>query len=178
MAEQLTNLIIFFSTIVASLSYSYLITSNLQTPTYKLISLIPIFYLFTTLPLLLSSPFATAVAAFFFTWLANFKLLLFTFDRGPLYKQKALIQFITIASLPARFKSNHLLHSNKKSPSVLIELVVFPLLISLVYKLKNYSNTHVVLVIYFLLVFLLVDLLVFVSNAVVWTVVGVELEPP
>ncbi|KAI3703786.1 hypothetical protein L1987_73981 [Smallanthus sonchifolius] len=170
--------LIFFSTIVTALSYSYFISSTLPTGIYRFISLLPIFYLFTILPLLLSSAFATAVAAFFLTWLTNFKLILFAFNHGPLYPQKTLIQFIAIASLPAKIKSDSS-KSNNKSPLIaFIQSLIFPLLISIVYKHKRNLNTQIVLIIYCFLIFLLVDLLVFVSNAVIWTVVGVELDPP
>lgn len=178
MAEGETNSLIFFAAIVAALSYSYFISSKLPKGIYRLISLLPILCLLIIVPLLLSSAFATAVAALFITWLANFKLLLFAFNQGPLYPPKSLIRFITIASLPVKIRSDSFTPRKKSPFNLWIESLIFPVLISVVYKHKENLNHHIVLGIYCALVFLLVDILVFVSNAVIWTVVGVELEPP
>ncbi|CAH1444338.1 unnamed protein product [Lactuca virosa] len=178
MAEGDTNTLIFFSTTVAALSYSYFISSKLPKGICRLISLIPIFCLLTIVPLLLSSAFTTAVANLFITWLANFKLLLFAFDQGPLYPPKSFIHFITVASLPVKLRSDSF-KLKKKSPfNLWIEILISPVLIGFVYKNKEKLNHHIVLGIYCALVFLLVDILVFVSNAVIWAVVGVKLEPP
>lgn len=54
-----------------------------------LISLIHIFYLFIILPLDLRSFHLGELTTFFLVWLANFKLLLFAFDAGPLYLSSA-----------------------------------------------------------------------------------------
>nr|XP_043630649.1 probable long-chain-alcohol O-fatty-acyltransferase 5 [Erigeron canadensis] len=178
MDEVEINIIIFFSTIFLALSYSYFISSKLPKGIYKLISLLPIFFTFSILPLLISSAFASAITAFFFTWLANFKLILFAFDQGPLHHTNSLIQFIIIASFPVKLKSNHNNPSKKPSLNLWIELFIFPLLINFIYTQKQNLNPHLLLAIYCCLVFLLVDILIFISNILTKTLIGVELEPP
>ncbi|KAI3703026.1 hypothetical protein L6452_28780 [Arctium lappa] len=171
--------LIFFSAIVTSLSYTYYLSSNLPKGIYRLTSLLPIFFLLTILPLLLSSAVATAVATFFLTWLTNSKLLLFAFDHGPLSSTKSLIQFIAIASLPAKIKPQIFNPKlNKSRVNLGIESLVFPLLINFAYNHKHDLNPHVLLILYCFLIFILIDLLVFVSNGVVRAVAGLELEPP
>ncbi|KAK9049419.1 hypothetical protein SSX86_031612, partial [Deinandra increscens subsp. villosa] len=184
MAIEIHNILIFFSTILASLSYSYFISSNLPSGIYKLISLLPIFYLFTILPLLLSSAITTAITAFFFTWIANFKLVLFAFNRPPLHPTKSLTRFIAIASLPFKIESSNSFKSDPKRPplnvtiTIAIESFVLPLLINYVYNHRRDMNPHILLIIYCFLIFLFVDLLVFVSSFVIFTVTGVDIEPP
>ncbi|KAL4580033.1 hypothetical protein LXL04_016207 [Taraxacum kok-saghyz] len=178
MAEVGTNTLIFFSAVVAALSYAYFISSKLPKGIYRLISLVPIFCLFIFVPLLLSSAFFAAVAAFFITWLANFKLLLFAFDQGPLCPPNTLIRFFTIASFPVKIRSDPF-KLKKTSPfNFWIESLIFPILISVVYKIKENLNHYIVLSIYCAQCFLLVDILIFVSNAVTSAVAGVELERP
>ncbi|KAL6211522.1 hypothetical protein ACLB2K_016746 [Fragaria x ananassa] len=69
------------------------------------LSLLPIFYLLVMLPLNLHSIHLGAPSAFFLGSLAIFKLLLFSFDSGPLSPPPArLFQFISIALLPINIK--------------------------------------------------------------------------
>ncbi|KVI11385.1 hypothetical protein Ccrd_010205, partial [Cynara cardunculus var. scolymus] len=122
-----------------------------------------------------SSTFTIAVATFF-TWLANFKLL-FTFNHGPLYPPKSLIQFIVVTFLPVKIKPQFFNPKNKSSVYLWIESMLFPLLINFAYNYKHELNPHVLLIVYCFIMFILIDLLVFVSNAVIGAVAGVELEP-
>ncbi|KAJ0101089.1 hypothetical protein Patl1_04080 [Pistacia atlantica] len=103
---------------ITCLSYCYLITSRIPKGFLRLISLLPIFYLFITLPLSLSSFHFTGVTSFFLTWLANFKLLLFAFGQGPLSQPNKLFHFILVASLPIEIKPNRPPKSEKdRNPS-------------------------------------------------------------
>ncbi|KAH7842296.1 hypothetical protein Vadar_003722 [Vaccinium darrowii] len=104
MEGEVKNLIEVLLSIPSSLCFCYFISSRIPRGKYRLLSLLPIFSLFTLLPLRFTYAFPTAVAAFFITWLTNFKLLLFAFDMGPLSSNppKSLPLFITLASLPVK----------------------------------------------------------------------------
>lgn len=88
------------------LCYCYYIASRIPRGIKRLISLFPIFYLFLVLPLKLQSFHLGAPTTFFLVWLGFFKLLLFSFELGPLSPTppSKLFHFICIASLPIKIK--------------------------------------------------------------------------
>ncbi|KAI3997317.1 hypothetical protein MKX01_009161 [Papaver californicum] len=101
--------------VVLLLVYAYFIVSKLIPKGFlRLIFLLPVFYLFTILSFSLKSFHLGAPTAFFLTWLGNFKLLLFSFNLGPLSSSstskidpsKSFIFFITLACFPIMLKEN------------------------------------------------------------------------
>ncbi|PWA74767.1 putative long-chain-alcohol O-fatty-acyltransferase 3 [Artemisia annua] len=209
MEGEIHKLIFVFTINVVALCYSYYISSKLPKGIYRFISLLPVFYLFTILPLFLTSRFASAATNFFFTWLGNFKLILFAFDHGPLYPMKSLIHFITIGSLPVQISKNisHDRHEKGKSESSQaqrqehqghsysymhkmfsyhlgtrmgpIKFLGFPILIELVCNHKQNLNPHYILLsIYIMLIYFVVEYMVLVLNTVAWIVLGVDLDLP
>lgn len=186
MEGEIKNLIKIWLTITASLCYCYFIPSRIPKGKYRLLSLLPIFSLFTILPLHLTYVFPTVVVATAITWLANFKLLLFSFDLGPLSSNppKSLPLFITLACLPSRITNQNHNHpfQNPKKPRKLalnlaIEVVFLAILMGFLHDYRDSLQHEIVLVLlYCLVVFLLVDILFAVSNVVVW--LGLEVEPP
>ncbi|CAI9109602.1 OLC1v1009449C1 [Oldenlandia corymbosa var. corymbosa] len=179
-----------YSTLILSLCYCHFISSRFPIGFFRLISLLPIFYLFTILPLFLPSVFFTAVLAFFITWLANFKLILFAFGQGPLssdQSSKSLHIFITSAALPIRTKlknypsSQLQSKSTKKIPIINnlgTEILASAILIAVLVDYKDKLHPRILLLAYCCLVFLLVDCLVASSSFLVRALVGLELEPP
>ncbi|XAR67405.1 Long-chain-alcohol O-fatty-acyltransferase [Bertholletia excelsa] len=189
MEGVIKNLIEAYLFVTASLCYCYFISSKIRKGVFRLVSLIPVFCLYLFLPLHLSSAFLTALTAFFITWLASFKLLLFAFDLGPLSSKpsKSLPLFITVACLPIRItntnpgRKSQVLNKSRKLPLNLgTELVFMSVLIAVVRNYRDLLHTKVVVVMYCCLVFLMVDVLIAMSNVVVKTAMGpeAELEPP
>ncbi|CAG7880063.1 unnamed protein product [Brassica rapa] len=84
MEEELRNLVKVCISVLISISYCYYISSKIPKGFVRLLSLLPIFIIFLLIPLFFSSLHFCAISAFFLTWLANFKLLLFAFDQEPL----------------------------------------------------------------------------------------------
>ncbi|CAL9017910.1 unnamed protein product [Prunus brigantina] len=90
-----------------SLCYCYYIAAKIPKGIIRLISLLPIFYIFIILPLNLHSFHLCGPTTFFLVWLGIFKLLLFSFNLGPLSPTPpTLVQFISIACLPIKIKQN------------------------------------------------------------------------
>ncbi|XP_055823620.1 probable long-chain-alcohol O-fatty-acyltransferase 5 [Solanum dulcamara] len=174
--------------IILSLCYCYFLSSKIPKGIPRLISLLPIFYLFTILPLYFSSPFLISLTAFFITWLANFKLLLFAFNQGPLssFTQKNATNlpiFIFMAALPLRSKQNSpMKNPTKKIPlNLALEFVLFAIFLELTFHHKSQIHPKLVLICYCFLVFLVIDILVALSSNIVKIIlVGfeLELEPP
>ncbi|OVA20217.1 hypothetical protein BVC80_157g4 [Macleaya cordata] len=127
MEEEIKSLIKVWILALASLSYCYFIVGKIPKGKTRFFFLLPILFYFTILPSTISFISLKGVIAFFFTWLANFKLLLLCFDQGPLSSNQpksSLKSFISIACLPIKIKqddpslkSPYSNIKNKKNPS-------------------------------------------------------------
>eukprot|EP00257_Ricinus_communis_P021311 XP_015580771.1 probable long-chain-alcohol O-fatty-acyltransferase 2 isoform X2 [Ricinus communis] len=103
-AKSLVKLWILATT---SLCYCYYIPSKIPKGLLRLLSLLPVFYLFIVLPFDFTSIHLRGLAAFFLTWLASFKLLLFSLDQGLLSPlPQKVTHFISLACLPIKIKQN------------------------------------------------------------------------
>ncbi|KAG8386067.1 hypothetical protein BUALT_Bualt03G0110400 [Buddleja alternifolia] len=186
MEGEIKNLAGVWLAVIASLCYCHLISARLPKGKWRLISIIPIIYVFAILPLYLTSAFFTAVIAFFITWLANFKLLLFAFDQRPLSSNppKSLPIFVAMAALPLKLKPKTEAPTPKRPKKLLplylaTEIPISAILISLVYDYKQYIHPHLLMAVYCCLTFLLIEILVQLSSLLVRALtLGLELEPP
>ncbi|KAH6764407.1 hypothetical protein C2S52_013353 [Perilla frutescens var. hirtella] len=119
----------------ASLIFCHQIASRIPSGAARLLSLLPIIYLFTTLPLGLSSVHLGGPTIFYLVWLGNFKLLLFSFGQAPLSTTPplSLLHFISIALLPIKLtkqtQSND--HKISKLPSFLLKCGLLAFIVSL-----------------------------------------------
>ncbi|KAM7495613.1 hypothetical protein LguiB_030222 [Lonicera macranthoides] len=184
MEGEIKNIVHVWLSIIASLCYCYFISSNIPKGFYRFVSLLPILSLFTFLPLYHSSPFNTAVTTLFITWLANSKLLLFAFDRGPLSsdhpRKSSLILFIALASFPIQIRDGPPPSTPKKLPlNLAVEVLAFAILVSVLYRYKHLLLLHpkTVMVLYCFLLFFLIDILITFSSNIIRVIVGLELEP-
>lgn len=195
MDGELKNLIKVWLIVLASLCYTYFIASKIPKGKLRLLSLIPIFFLFTILPLSLTTVLPTGIIAFFITWLANFKLLLFSFGLGPLSSDppKSLPLFISIACFPIKIKQNdkYPSHQNtqkhinsspilKPPPKLPLNFPTKVLLFALLVAAIDYKRVHpkIVLGSYCCLLYFLVDIVLGLCNAIVRATLGIELELP
>ncbi|XP_039015384.1 acyl-CoA--sterol O-acyltransferase 1-like [Hibiscus syriacus] len=179
--------------ILASLCYCHFLASKISTGKLRLISLLPIFFLFAILPFYLSQVFPTGLIALLFSWLGNFKLLLFAFDKGPLsnHPQRSLFHFIIIASLPIKIKENKKhpflktpqIHQNssKKDPKLPLNWPTKVLLFAILAGVHGYKqkvHPKIVLLLYSCFVYLSIDILFGIAVGVVHATSELELEPP
>lgn len=182
--------------ILASLCYCYFIASRLPKGKLRLVSLLPIFFLFSILPLYLSScVLLTGTTAFFITWLCSFKLLLFCFDLGPLSlisdPPKSFFLFLSIACFPIKirqFKQDPS-HQNLRKPLNLeqqtlklllnwpIKVLISALFVGLHDHTKN-LHPNIVLGQYCLMLYFFLDIVLGTCNAVVRALLGMELQSP
>ncbi|KAL1534084.1 putative long-chain-alcohol O-fatty-acyltransferase 5 [Salvia divinorum] len=164
---------------VGALLYSRLVSARLPKGKWRLISVAPVLFIFAILPLYIRSAFITALTAFFLTWLASFKLLLFSFDLGPLYSDppKSLPVFIAVATLPFTLAA-----APRKPPKLPLylaaEIPIAALMISLLFEYRRNLHPFTVMLLYCCLLFLMIEILVGLSSKLVWALLGVELQPP
>ncbi|XP_039026595.1 probable long-chain-alcohol O-fatty-acyltransferase 5 [Hibiscus syriacus] len=193
MEGEINKLVKVWLSILASLCYCHFLASKISTGKLRLISLLPIVFLFTILPLYLSLVFPISVVALLFSWLGNFKLLLFAFDKGPLsnHPRHSLIHFIIIASFPITIKENKK-HPFLKTPQIHqdssqhhpklplswpTKVLLFAILAT-VHGYKQKVHPKIVLLLYSCFVYLLIDILFGIAVAVVHVTSEMELEPP
>ena len=122
----MNNFIKVWLSILVSLLYCYVISRVVSKGIKRLLCFIPIVCLFLLLPLKLHTINFGGGTAFFISWLANFKLLLLAFDKGPLASNPSISlgRFMVIACLPIEIKenppqisSNHENNTNPFSPN-------------------------------------------------------------
>ncbi|KAK7316807.1 hypothetical protein RJT34_00535 [Clitoria ternatea] len=173
-------------TTISCLCYCYYISSQIPKGFPRLLSLLPIIYLFLILPFNLSSFHLGAPTTFFLVWLANFKLLLFAFNQGPLIlSHPNILQFISVASLPINFKQHP---SNEKTTTtpiigkvqtwlLLIAKVLILAMIICAYDYRDNLHPNIIIVLMCCHVYLGIELVLLLSAIPVRIILRAEIEP-
>ncbi|KMZ62920.1 hypothetical protein ZOSMA_439G00020 [Zostera marina] len=105
MEEELVSIAKVCVTTTLALAYCYFLISKLPPGKLRLISLVPVFYIFTQLPFIFASVQLRGISAFFLVWLTIFKLLLFSVSQGPLSNSDLSFPlFLALSSLPIRIE--------------------------------------------------------------------------
>ncbi|XWS09732.1 hypothetical protein CRYUN_Cryun39dG0014600 [Craigia yunnanensis] len=200
MDVELQNFIKVWILAITSFCYCFYISVRFPKGFCRLISLIPFFLLFIFLPLNLSSFHLCGPTAFFLAWLANFKLLLFCFDQGPLSPTPpSVFHFISIASLPIKTRQNpwplhienHLINPPKSpdfaktkqnishvSKSILLAVKVLLLAILFhSYNYKQHFHKNVILAMYCVHTYLELEIVLALGALPARAIFGFEIEP-
>ncbi|MFQ6641960.1 hypothetical protein Gotur_016718 [Gossypium turneri] len=181
MENELHNFIKVWILAIISLCYCFYISSKLPKGIFKLISLTPIFIFFLYLPLTVSSVHLVGITAFFLSWLANFKLLLFCFDQPPLSPPPSnLFHFISLASLPIKLQQKIPSQNKSKPPQRSILFAIKVLILALLYHCYNYKrNLHknVVLAMYGVHIYIELELTLALAAIPARAMFGLEIEP-
>ena len=181
MEGDIRSLITVCLSVLASLCYAYFIVSKIPKGKLRLLSLLPIFSIFVTLPSLFSSILLSGFTALFISWLATFKLALLSFDLGPLVtgRPKSLPIFIIIACLPIKIKQNqqHPYKPPKLPLNFAVKVLGFGLFIGL-YDYKELIHPNIFLGVLCCQVFLFIEIVFSLCNSLVKSMVGLEVEQP
>ncbi|KAI3970308.1 hypothetical protein MKX01_023955 [Papaver californicum] len=194
--DEIKSWIKVFILVFASLSYTYFVVGkNIPKGKIRFLSLLPVFYYFTVLPLTISSIVLRGSISFFFTWLANFKLILFSFDQGPLSLDQSFISFISVSCLPISIiredsplkshhqnrtiridKNNTSISKNNEKPLLSVPIIIFlELLVIHIYCNHNQSiNPSFLLVLH---LYLALEILLAFGATLARVMLGAELEP-
>ncbi|KAJ8754856.1 hypothetical protein K2173_015368 [Erythroxylum novogranatense] len=197
--DEFKNLIRVWVIASACLCYCYYVSSRVPKGILRLLSLLPIFYLFIILPLDLTILHLCCPTAFFLTWLATFKLLLFSIDQGPLYPPPpSVFHFICLACLPIKLKhnetdtnpshksvsqSNANLTSSTTSPlyisKPLMLLVKLLLLLAIFhsYNYRQFVNSYIILALYCVHLYLELEIMLAICATPALGLFGFQLEP-
>ncbi|XP_010270116.1 PREDICTED: acyl-CoA--sterol O-acyltransferase 1-like [Nelumbo nucifera] len=183
MGREINNFIKVWVSVLASLSFCYLIASKVPKGKLRLLTILPICCLFLLLPLSLHSVHLGGTTAFFVAWLANFKLLLFSFGRGPLSSDPSLslFRFISLACFPIRIKKqNPSPQITKNGTQSLLNYAIKGLLVALLiraYDYRPYLHPKVILALYCFHIYFLLEIILAVVAYLARALLGLELEP-
>lgn len=159
-----------------SITYCYYFSTRIKAGVFRLLSVLPVCVLFLFLPLFFSSVHFTGFTAFSLTWLATFKLILFSFDEGPLYPLPHNIsQFICFTCFPIKHQQSPSSQIQFPTWVFAIRVAIFSVLLH-IYEYKNYLSSNVLLVLYSLHIYLEFEILLAPLKVLLSMTLGCDLE--
>ncbi|KAJ6310052.1 hypothetical protein OIU76_014899 [Salix suchowensis] len=192
MESEIRNLIEVWLSVFASVCYCYAIGKVVPKGTRRLVFLLPIVCLFLYLPLHLFVLHFRGITAFFIAWLANFKLLLFAFGKGPLSSDNrsiSLPHFVAVACLPIKIQHkvdssprSHIHHAQKlqngkkSSPNYRVKTLLLAILVN-VHNYSDYIHPKVVSLLNVMYLYIQLEIILAIAAAVAKVLLGLELEP-
>ncbi|KAI3963089.1 hypothetical protein MKW92_015528 [Papaver armeniacum] len=183
--HEIKNFIKVWISAFISLTYCYFISMKIPKGKFRFLSLLPVLYLFTfILPFKLTTISLGGGTAFFLTWLANFNLILFSIDKGPLSSSSSsnppisYSKFISTSCLPIKLKnpssSSH--HQTTTTTNLAIKGLILGLL-TIIYEHKEIIHPNLMLVYYCCYLYLCLELLLAIVAAMVSKLLKLGIEP-
>ncbi|XP_051135812.1 long-chain-alcohol O-fatty-acyltransferase-like [Andrographis paniculata] len=179
MDSEIRTFVFTWSTAVACLIYCHQIAARLPAGAARLISLIPVVYLFTVLPFRLTAFHIAGPTFLYLVWLGNFKILLFAAGQPPLAADPPLsiLHFIAFAIFPIKQRSTTKSDRRRNSP---FQFLLKCLLLAAIVKSYDYRDLihpFFIVLLYCCHVYLGVELVLAITAAPVRAVLGLDLEP-
>ncbi|KAI3795755.1 hypothetical protein L1987_38412 [Smallanthus sonchifolius] len=181
--EEMSNLIKVSCYTYISLVYCFFVGKIVPKGLPRLLTILPIIILFLTIPLSLTSVHSIGVISFFISWLANFKLILFAFEKGPLSSRSIpLATFFATACFPIHVTQSTKGLSNPKNPSKkTLTYITKPLLLTLFLRIyhnnRDVMNPMLAWIFFGFSVYLMLELLVTLTSTIVGMFLKLELDP-
>ncbi|KFK27009.1 hypothetical protein AALP_AA8G322600 [Arabis alpina] len=177
-----------WSLVMVSLCYTFYIAKLVPKGINRLILIIPVLFIFFIVPFLLSSIHFIGITAFFITWLANFKIILFALGLGPLSSNPrplSLPIFLAVSCLPIKIQRSPrpppTSHSHGvRSREGLLKYTIMVALVVLFIKVYDYKTNlpdKALLTLYAIHTWFTLELVLAAAAALVRTMSGLELEP-
>ncbi|KAI9115703.1 hypothetical protein K1719_013372 [Acacia pycnantha] len=180
MEDEIKNFIKIWIKAISCLCYCYYVSSRIPKGIFRLLSLLPIIFVFLLLPLTLHSYHLCVSTSLFLVWLSSFKLLLFAFNQGPLSPLPPnILHFILISSLPIKIKTKNLPNNySEKRVSKLILFLKLLLVAAIVdaYDYRDNLHPHFILFLYYCHMYLDLELMLAIFAAPA-RVFGFQIEP-
>ncbi|OWM85612.1 acyl-CoA--sterol O-acyltransferase 1-like [Punica granatum] len=193
MEDVMYNFFKVWASVVVSLSYCYIIGKFIQKGISRLLLILPVVCLFFILPLSIDSINLSGLTGFFVAWLANFKLLLFAFGKGPLVTEDScgsLSRFVVVACLPIKVRQKRAQggckdegpggEKRQKGHRSSLNYAVKAVLLAAMIHVYDYSDRIHPRVIYFLYcfhIYFFMEIILALLAAAVRSTFGMELEP-
>ncbi|EOA15034.1 hypothetical protein CARUB_v10028389mg [Capsella rubella] len=177
MEEELKSLIKVLVFTIISISYCYYFPPRIKSGLPRFLSVFPIIALFLLLPLFFSTVHLSFITAFLLTWLANIKLILFSFDKGPLIPvPSTLSRFLCFTCFPIKTQQNPKPQTHLPKLVFTVKVCIFCVLLHL-YDYKQTLHPLLLLVLYFLHLYLEIEIILTLLKVFVSISLGCDLEP-
>ncbi|XP_010467019.1 PREDICTED: probable long-chain-alcohol O-fatty-acyltransferase 5 [Camelina sativa] len=177
MEEELKSLIKVLVIAIMSISYCYYLPPKIKSGIPRFLSVLPIVALFLVLPLFYSSVHLSFITAFSLTWLTNFKLILFSFDKGPLIPiPKNLLWFLFFTCFPIKAQQNPKPNTHLPKLVFAIKVAIFGVLLHL-YGYKQSMPPILLMGLYFVHLYLEIEIIFTLLKVFISISLGCELEP-
>ncbi|XP_023633411.1 probable long-chain-alcohol O-fatty-acyltransferase 7 [Capsella rubella] len=177
MEEEMKSLIKVGVSTIISVSYCYLLPPRIKSGVYRLVSIIPVCALLFVLPLFFSFSILSSTSAFFLSAIANSRLILFSFDQGPLFPLPSnLFRFACFTCFPIQRQQNP---KSQYHFSTYVFAVKVAILVVLLYVHNDMTSLHPALLfcIHPLYLYLLLEILLTLFRILMTIVLGCDLEP-
>ncbi|XP_057757413.1 probable long-chain-alcohol O-fatty-acyltransferase 5 [Arachis stenosperma] len=178
MEGEALNLIMVWTTAAATVCYCRAIGNFIpKGGSSRFAAIFPAIVILLLLPLRLTSVHLGGPTAFILSWLTTFKLLLFSFGKGPLHHLLPLRQFVPLSLLPIKLQ-NYPPEIQRPSLNYAFPtaIVVLATLIPL-YTAKQSLHPKFVLFLYSLHMYIGLEFIFFVFSFFTRKLLGVQLEP-
>ncbi|KAL9237049.1 hypothetical protein vseg_011639 [Gypsophila vaccaria] len=187
--DELWNLGKVWAFVYASLTYCHVIGKIIPKGFTRLVAILPVVFLFLLLPLNLTSIALCGTTAFFVSWLANFKLLLFAFGKPPLALNPHIpfLHFLAVASLPIIVPSyqhhrdqepyNEVSVSSQNLKNAPTKVAIIVLLFWMLYDYGYYIDQKVLWLMYFVIIYLMLEMILACVATLARFVIGLDLKP-
>ncbi|KAL5576335.1 hypothetical protein UlMin_018034 [Ulmus minor] len=185
MEGEISKFITIWISVLASLCYCHTIGKITKQGTPRLLAILPIIILFLLLPLNLTTVFLGGPTSFIVSWLATFKLLLFSFGKGPLSSNSnpplPLPRFISLACFPIKLQNDNPSPQNDtkchKSPlNYTIKILLYSTILP-VYRNKEFIDPKLFLFFYSVYTYISLEIILAICGSLARAILGVELEP-
>ncbi|GAA0158585.1 acyltransferase [Lithospermum erythrorhizon] len=181
---EITNFIKVWLITYTSITYCYFASKIIPKGKSRLLAFLPIISLFIYLPFTLHSTHLGGTTTFFITWLTNFKLLMFTYNVGPLADPSitTLFHFVAIACLPIKIieKNNPIDDSIQKGKKSTLHYAIKVLFMAMFLKVYDYTNLihpRIIMFIYSIHTYLLLEIILVICASLARGLLNVEVEP-
>ncbi|KAK7363809.1 hypothetical protein VNO77_05976 [Canavalia gladiata] len=162
--------------VMVYLYYCHVIGQTVPKGLRRLWAILPIVFLFLILPFRIHNLHFGGFFVFFISWLANFKLLLFAFGKGPLSDSSlSLKHFVCLASIP--IKVNSRTKTALPLHKFLLNYITKGLTLGAVltsYKFSDQIPTIIINSFYCIHIYIILDLILTMVSALVQTLLGVQ----
>ncbi|CAM8918400.1 unnamed protein product [Rhodiola kirilowii] len=189
-SEQIIRFIQSLLIVYTCLAYTYAIGKIVPSGKVRSLFISPVIAVFLFLPLRFTSVALCSGTGVFISWVANFKLALFSFGKGPLasdYQTITFSRFLAVGSLPiilslkSKMKEKRLDNIDHDASMKARLFAVKILLFALVYKLFKFEaqllHPAISFYMYGVHMYLSLEFFVFGCRAIVEALLGLELEP-
>ncbi|AED96616.1 wax synthase-like protein [Arabidopsis thaliana] len=177
MEEEIKSLInVGFLTII-SVSYCYCLPPRIKSGVLRLLSIFPVCVLLVVLPLFFSFSIFTSTTAFFLSAIANSRLILFSFDQGPLFPLPSnLFRFTCFTCFPIQRQQNPKSQDHLSTYVFPVKIAIFVVLLYVHNDIQNLPRTFL-LCLHPLYVYLLLEILLTLLRILMTIILGCDLEP-